>query len=40
MPRCQRHRHHGRTSGAGDVTGTNTEAGRAGANKESRDEQD
>lgn len=22
---------HGRTSGAGDVTGTNTEAGRAGA---------
>lgn len=27
---------HGRTSGAGDVTGTNTEAGRAGANKESR----
>lgn len=27
---------HGRTSGAGDVTGTNTEAGRAGANEESR----
>jgi hypothetical protein len=25
---------HGRTSGAGDVTGTNTEAGRAGAKKE------
>lgn len=27
---------HGRTSGAGDVTGTNSEAGRAGANEESR----